>query len=71
MADASDRLLTCQQAAAYLALDPKVLRRMALRRELAVVRRGEKGRVKFRLSELDKWIRRNTIPARRQREVDH
>lgn len=64
----ADPLLDINDAAAYLVIHPRELRRMVQERELAVVRRGERGRMKFRLSELERWIKRHTIPARRQRD---
>jgi len=39
---------------------------MARRREIACIRRGERGHLKFRLSELNRFLDRLTIPARRQ-----
>jgi len=62
---ANDRLLDCGQAAVYLGMSTREFRRLVAERELAVVRRGYRGRIKVRLSELDRWIKRNSVPATR------
>ena len=61
-----DPLVACTEAAEYLAIHPRVLRRMATLRELPAVRRGKQGHLKFRLSELNRWADQNTIPAARR-----
>ena len=60
-----DPLLNCTDAAKYLSIHPRELRRMALLRELATVRRGPLGHMKFRLSELNRWVDQHTTRARR------
>ena len=60
-----DPLLNCTDAANYLAVHPRELRRMALLRELACVRRGPLGHMKFRLSELNRWADSHTTRAKR------
>ena len=60
-----DPLIACTEAAEYLAVHPRELRRMATLREIASVRRGRHGHLKFRLSELNRWAEHHTTPARR------
>lgn len=60
-----DPALPCEDAAAYLGMTARELRVLASRRELAHVRRGERGHLKFRLSELNRWLARHEVPARR------
>ena len=60
-----DPLLTCTDAAAYLSVHPRELRRMAVLREIAFVRRGALGHIKFRLSELNRWAELHTTRAKR------
>ena len=64
---ALDPLLGLPQAAANLEMTPSELRRLVAAREIAVVRRGSRGHIKIRLSEIESWKRRNTIPARKPR----
>jgi len=61
-----DPCLSLAEAAVYLSMHPVELRGMARRREIACIRRGERGHLKFRLSELNRFLDRLTIPARRQ-----
>lgn len=60
-----DELLTAAEAAAYLKMHPREFRRLVAARELAVVRRGDRGHIRVRISVLNAWIRRNEAPARR------
>jgi excisionase family DNA binding protein len=60
-----DPLLTNTDAAKYLAIHPRELRRMAILREIACVRRGPLGHMKFRLSELNRWADQHTTRAKR------
>ena len=60
-----DELLTAAEAASYLRIHPREFRRMVAEREIAVVRRGDRGHIRIRLSELNRWVRRNERPARR------
>lgn len=60
-----DPLLSLAEAAAYVAMSAGEFRDLCARREIAVVRRGERGRYRVRLSVLNGWARRNTINARR------
>ena len=60
-----DPALSLAEAAVYLSVHPVELRGMARRREIAVIRRGERGHMRFRLSELNRWLERHTVPARR------
>jgi len=60
-----DPCLSLREAAIYLAVHPVELRAAAGRREIACIRRGARGHMKFRLSELNRYLERLTIPARR------
>ena len=60
-----DPLIACPEAAEYLSIHPRELRRMITLRELPAVRRGKQGHIKIRLSDLNRWADRHTIPARR------
>jgi len=62
-----DPLLGLPEAAQNLEMTPSELRRLVAAREIAVVRRGTKGHIKIRVSELEAWKRRNTVPARKPR----
>ncbi len=66
-----DRMLPLQAAAELAGLHPQTVRAAVRRRELAVVRLGAnpKGKCYIRLSALDAWLRRQTIPASRRSEV--
>lgn len=60
-----DRLLSAAEARRYLGgMSEREFRRLCDERELAVVRRGQRGHIRVRLSELDRWIGDHTIPAR-------
>jgi len=62
-----DPALSLAEAAEYLGgLHPVELRKLVRQRELACVRRGERGYIRIRLSELNRWLESNTIPARRR-----
>jgi excisionase family DNA binding protein len=61
-----DPALSLAEAAVYLSVHPVELRGMARRREIAVIRRGPRGHMRFRLSELNRYLERLTTPARRQ-----
>ena len=66
-----DPLIPLPQAAELMSITACELRRMVAGRELAVVRRatpGGRARIKIRHSEIERWIRAHTIPARRPRE---
>lgn len=63
-----DPALSLAEAAIYLSVHPVELRGMARRREIAVIRRGDRGHIKIRLSELNRWLEANTVPARRLAE---
>lgn len=57
-------LLDLDDAAAYLAIAPKTLRNWASLRRLPVVKMsGEKGPLRFRVSDLDAFISRSVRPA--------
>ncbi len=60
---AFDPLLTVQQAAEYLGMNPETLLGMARRREIACVRQAAKrgSPTKFRLSGLNQWVRRHEV----------
>lgn len=61
-----DPALSLQEAAGYLGgMHPVELRRLIRMREISVIRRGDRGHIKIRLSELNRWLEANTIPARR------
>lgn len=61
-----DPALSLQEAAAYLGgMHPVELRRLIRGREIAAIRRGDRGHYKIRLSELNRWLEANTVPARR------
>lgn len=63
-----DPLLSLKDAAAYLAMSPAKLSQLARMREIESVREGDswmsKSRLKFRLSAINAWVKRYTIPAR-------
>lgn len=62
-------ILPLREAADYLAIAPKTLRNWASQRRLPVVKlSGEKGRLHFRVSDLDALINRSVRPAIRQRD---
>lgn len=61
-----DPCLSLAEAAIYLSVHPVELRGMVRRREIACVRRGERGHIRIRLSAANRWLEANTIPARRQ-----
>lgn len=61
-----DPALSLREAAAYLGGRHVVeVRRMIREREIACIRRGARGHIFIRLSELNRWLESNTIPARR------
>lgn len=61
-----DPALSLAEAAEYLGgMHPVELRKLVRQRELACVRRGDRGFIRIRLSELNRWLDRNTVPARR------
>jgi len=63
-----DPLLSLKDAAAYLAMSPTKLSQLARMREIEFVREGDpwssRARLKFRLSAINAWVKRYTIPAR-------
>lgn len=63
-----DPLLPLKEAAKYLAMSAHNLRDLAVRREIEAIRSGNhwnsRGRIKFRLSALNAWADRYTIPMR-------
>lgn len=69
-----DPLLSLKDAAAYLAMSPTKLSQLARTREIESVREGDrwlsKARLKFRLSAVNAWVKRYTIPARGLRRSD-
>lgn len=58
LASSKDPLLDVYQAAAYCGRHPQTLREAVALRELACCRRGQRGHLRFRLSHLDAWLRR-------------
>ncbi len=60
-----DPVLGLAEAAEYLAMHPVELRRIVREREITCVRRGDLGHIKIRLSELNRYLERHTIPARK------
>lgn len=65
-----DPALSLKEAAEYLGgIHPVELRRMVRMREIACVRRGERGFIRIRLSELNRWLGANTVPARRSAQA--
>lgn len=60
-----DPLLGCVDAAKYLSVHPDELRKMACLRQIGSVRRGKLGHLKFRLSELNRWVDFHSTPAKR------
>lgn len=63
-----DPLLTIDQAAALLAMHPQTVRKMVRQRELAAIRRSQRGYIKIRVSELQRWIRSKEMPRSRHEE---
>ena len=63
-ADPSDRLLDVNEAAAMLGLRPATLYQWAYRRRVPVVKlSGKRGPLRFRLSDLARFITQHTQPA--------
>lgn len=63
-----DPLMSLAESAAYLGVATKTLAKMAREREIGCVRRNVKpgSPVRFRLSDLNKWVRAHeTTPVRR------
>lgn len=61
-----DPLWPLKQAAGYLGLHPQELRDLARQRELPCVRRGPLGHYRFRVSALNAWADKHTVPARKE-----
>ncbi len=63
-----DRCVTVREAAELACCHHQTLRKAIKTREIEVVRRGgsQKGRLFIRLSALDKWLKRSTIPVSRR-----
>jgi len=66
---AYDPLLSVSEAAKYVDRHPETLRKAVRAREIACVRRMDRGRIQFRLSVLNAWVKAQEQPARRL--VDH
>ena len=60
-----DPLLGPEEAASYLGFSPDYILRLHRRQEISSIKgSGSRCRVRFRLSELNNWIKRNEQPAR-------
>lgn len=62
-----DRAVPLVEAAELSGRHPQTLRQAVRQRELPAIRRGRRGHILIRLSALDAWLRRDTIPERRIR----
>lgn len=62
---AQDPMMDLKEASLASGYSIKILRDAYRARELKVVRRGGRGKVFIRKSELDKWHRRNEVAPRR------
>lgn len=66
-----DPVFDTSGACQYLGgLHPQTVRRQVALRELACIRRGRRGRLYFRRSHLDAWLKRHEVRAARRVEVD-
>jgi excisionase family DNA binding protein len=61
---AHDRLLTAEEAAAYLGLKVATIRRLTYTRELPFVKVTGRRAVRYRLSDLEALVRVRSKPAR-------
>lgn len=57
MKPALDPWLTVPEAAAHLSYHPQTIRKLIRSRELTISRRGRRGHIRVRQSELDRWMR--------------
>ena len=62
---AYDPLLSVSEAAEYVDRHPETLRKAVRAREIACVRKKARGRMQFRLSVLNAWVKSQEQPARR------
>jgi excisionase family DNA binding protein len=62
---AYDPLLSVAEAAAYIDRHPETLRQAVREREIACVRNHPRGRMQFRLSVLNAWVKSKEQPARK------
>lgn len=60
-----DPVLTVHEAAAYVRMHPQTVRKAAREREVTCMKRGRYGRMRFRRSALDAWLRTFEVKARR------
>ena len=60
-----DAAVPLREAARLAGVHVDTLRDAVRLREVAAVRHGARGHIRIRLSEIDRWLRRQTIPARR------
>lgn len=63
---AEDPWLRVEDVAAITTFHPDSIRAAAREKELAYYRRGRKGEFKFRLSDVERWMNRGRVKARRQ-----
>ncbi len=64
---AQDPLLCAVKAAEYLSIHQETLRKLARQRQIPYVRAaGSKSHFKFRLSALNAWASKHTVPAARR-----
>lgn len=64
-----DPILNIHEASAYTGRHPQTLRKAVRERALSCCRLGALGKLRFRLSHLNAWLRRQECPASRVREV--
>lgn len=62
---AYDPLMTFKEVIAYARTSDPTLRRAVSEREIACVRNGARGHLKFRLSAVNAWIRKQEVAATR------
>jgi len=60
-----DPALPMEAAATYAGRHAQTLRDAARAGELSYIRKGDRGHYRFRRSDLDKWLLRMTVPARK------
>jgi excisionase family DNA binding protein len=62
--ETSDKLLNCEEAAAYLGLKPAAIRRLTYTRSLPCVRPTGRRAVRYRKSDLEQLLRMRSQPMR-------
>jgi excisionase family DNA binding protein len=62
-----DPAMVAEESARYCGCHVETLREAARRGEIAVIRgSGKHSRMKFRLSELNRWLKHQEVPARKR-----